>query len=144
MLLAGIRRWHVHANVAVTIRAQWAEFRTQGLLAGRTGITAYGAICGHQPGQFEYLSGIEVPDFDSLPTGTGRMRVPAQRYAVFLHTDHVRTVRTTWEAIFHDWLPKSGMQSANTPEFERFDANFDPATGLGGFEIWVPIGMSET
>jgi predicted transcriptional regulator YdeE len=24
-------------------------------------------------------------------------------------------------------------------EFERYDENFDPSTGLGGLDIWVPI-----
>jgi AraC family transcriptional regulator len=24
-------------------------------------------------------------------------------------------------------------------EFERYDERFDPATGQGGFEIWIPL-----
>jgi len=28
---------------------------------------------------------------------------------------------------------------ADAPTFERYDETFDPLTGNGGFEIWVPI-----
>jgi AraC family transcriptional regulator len=31
------------------------------------------------------------------------------------------------------------MKAADAPNFERYDETFDPATGNGGFEIWVPV-----
>mgnify|MGYP003409082453 CR=1 FL=1 len=37
------------------------------------------------------------------------------------------------------WLPISGMKAADAPSFERYDEKFDPATGNGGLEIWVPV-----
>jgi AraC family transcriptional regulator len=36
-------------------------------------------------------------------------------------------------------LPASGLTVADAPNFERYDENFDPLTGNGGFEIWVPV-----
>jgi AraC family transcriptional regulator len=36
-------------------------------------------------------------------------------------------------------LPSSGFKAADAPSFERYDETFDPVTGDGGFEIWVPI-----
>ena len=42
-------------------------------------------------------------------------------------------------AIFNDWLPGSGHVPADAPVFERYDERFDARTGMGGFEIWVPI-----
>ena len=42
-------------------------------------------------------------------------------------------------AIFNDWMPKSGYQTADAPVFERYDERFNARTGMGGFEIWVPI-----
>jgi AraC family transcriptional regulator len=27
----------------------------------------------------------------------------------------------------------------DAPNFERYDEKFDPATGNGGLEIWVPV-----
>jgi AraC family transcriptional regulator len=36
-------------------------------------------------------------------------------------------------------LPASGLKAADAPNFERYDANFDPVTGNGGLEIWIPV-----
>jgi AraC family transcriptional regulator len=38
-----------------------------------------------------------------------------------------------------EWFPASGFRSAPTPDFERYDARFDPATKSGVIEIWIPI-----
>jgi AraC family transcriptional regulator len=80
-----------------------------------------------------------VADFASSPKEFARLRVAEQRYAVFSHHDHVSTVRGTFMAIFNDWLPKSGYRMADAPLFERYDERFDPRTGTGGFEIWIPL-----
>ena len=79
------------------------------------------------------------PDFSDLPRGFGRIRIPEQRYAVFTHTDHVSSIRRTVNTIWNQWLPASGLKAADAPNFERYDEKFDPATGNGGFEIWVPV-----
>ena len=31
------------------------------------------------------------------------------------------------------------MKAADAPSFERYDEKFDPSTGNGGLEIWVPV-----
>jgi AraC family transcriptional regulator len=80
-----------------------------------------------------------VFDFSDLPREFSRVRIPEQKYAVFTHRDHVSTVRRTVNAIWNHWLPASGFKMADAPSFERYDEKFDPATGDGGFEIWVPI-----
>jgi predicted transcriptional regulator YdeE len=41
--------------------------------------------------------------------------------------------------IHGDWLPRSGLRARQTPDFERYDARFDPATGAGLVEIWFPV-----
>jgi AraC family transcriptional regulator len=141
MLLAGLRRHHAFDAAAATIPAQWAEFREGGRLPGQHGAIAYGVVCGSAPTErtFEYMCAVEVSAFEALPAGTGRMRVPAQRYAVFTHRGHVSGLRATWDAIWHEWLPRAGAQPANTPDFERYDERFDARTGRGIVEIWFPI-----
>jgi AraC family transcriptional regulator len=67
------------------------------------------------------------------------MRVPAVRYAVFLHAGNVATIQETWKQILERWLPSSGMKSAQTPDFEVYDERFDGATGDGGVEIWLGV-----
>ena len=141
MLFAGIRRHHAFARASEDIPRQWRDFEKLDKLPGQVGTTAYGGICGGDPKTqtMEYMCAVEVASFDGLPKELGRMRVPAARYAVFLHADNVSTVRATWDQILSQWLPSSGMRSANTPDFEVYDERFDPVTGLGGVEIWVSV-----
>jgi AraC family transcriptional regulator len=141
MLLAGLRRVHAFADAPRDVPAQWQEFHRLAPIPGQVGAAAYGAVCATWPDRqaFEYMCAVEVADLAAVPAGLGRMRVPAQRYAVFAHDGHVSTIRATWDAIWNDWLPRSGVRPADTPDFERYGERFDPATGLGGVEIWFPI-----
>jgi AraC family transcriptional regulator len=36
-------------------------------------------------------------------------------------------------------LPESGYEVVEAPNFESYGDDFDSATGMGGFEIWIPI-----
>ncbi|HEX6373969.1 MAG TPA: GyrI-like domain-containing protein [Longimicrobium sp.] len=141
MLLAGLRRVHSFGGAGDSIPEQWRAFRELGALPGRQGTAAYGVMCGADPAAqtFEYMTGAEVAALDALPPGLGRMRVPAQAYAVFTHRGHVSTLHATWDAIWNEWLPRSGYRLANTPEFELYDARFDPRTGAGVIEVWASI-----
>jgi predicted transcriptional regulator YdeE len=140
MLLGGIRRKHTFASMGQDIPRQWDDFVKLGKLPGQVGSVGYGAICGGDPKTqtMEYMCAAEVASFDALPKQLGRMRVPAARYAVFLHEGNVATIQQTWQQVFA-WLPTSGFRSANTPDFELYDERFDGATGDGGVEIWLGI-----
>ncbi|HET8727406.1 MAG TPA: AraC family transcriptional regulator [Alphaproteobacteria bacterium] len=119
----------------------WQRFAPHiGHVPGQVGNVAYGVCCNSDgAGSFEYIAGVEVADFSELPGEFRRVRIPAQRYAVFRHADHIATIRSTVHTIWSKWLPDSGHQAADAPEFERYDEGFDPQTGSGGVEIWLPI-----
>ena len=60
-------------------------------------------------------------------------------------------ISRTVDAIFHSWLPASGHEHAwsfGAPSedtlafFERYGEDFNPATGLGNIEVWVPVKES--
>ena len=142
MLLAGIRRHHGFAESARTVPAQWEEFRRVGesIPGARLG-TAYGAFCGVDMAAqtFEYMCALEVASFDGLPRELGRVRVPPVRYAVFVHRGPAAGIRDTWSAIMDGWLPRSGYRSADTPDFEKYDARFDPRAASGEVEIWLGV-----
>ena len=53
--------------------------------------------------------------------------------------EHISTIRRTVNTIWNHWLPASGMKAADAPNFERYDEKFDPLTGNGGLEIWIPV-----
>lgn len=145
MLLAGLRRFHSFATAAETIRAQWRDLVPLWPLPGQVGTVAYGAICqaSEEAGTMEYLAGAEVESFDALPPEMGRMRLPAQRYAVFTHEGHVSGLAEVWKHIWSEWLPTSGVRPANTPDFERYDERFDGMTASGVIEIWFPVEENE-
>lgn len=141
MLLAGLRRHHTFAGMAKGIPLQWEDFTKLGRLSGQLGTTAYGAICGgdRKTQTMEYMCAVEVQSFDALPKELGRMRVPAVRYAVFVHEGPVAGIQSLWQQIFSTWLPNSGQRSSNTPDFEVYDERFDAATGSGLVEIWLGV-----
>ena len=93
----------------------------------------------HDAGNFDYIAGVEVSDFSDLPRRFSRVRIAEQKYVVFAHGEHISTIRRTVNTIWNHWLPASGLKAADAPSFERYDQNFDPLTGNGGLEIWVPV-----
>ena len=123
------------------IPAQWKRFSPRlGKIPGQIGDTTYGVCWNYKPGcGFDYLSGVEVSDTTVLPEGLSHVHLPAQRYAVFTHKKHVSSIPDTLDAIWSKWLPNSGSEVVNGPSFERYTNEFDPQTGVGGIEIWVPV-----
>ena len=139
MLLGGPRRRHPFSESGRGIAEQWQELRGRGRIPGRVGAAAYGVMCGHDAGGFEYMCGVEVESFEALPADLGRMRITPQHYAVFLHRGPVATIRTTWERILLEWLPSGGYQSAHRPDFEVYARGLEPGTEPGDVEIWIAV-----
>ena len=139
-LVAGISERYTCENGAA-IPGQWKRFhQSVDRIPGRIGKAAYGVCCnGDDAGNFDYIAGVEVSEFSDLPREFGRARIPAQKYAVFSHRDHISGIRRTVNTIWNHWLPASGFKAADAPNFERYDEKFDPLTGSGGLEIWIPV-----
>lgn len=140
LLVAGLSERYTYESSA-GIPAQWQRFGPYiGHIPGQKGDVAYG-VCynADEAGNMEYLCGVEVDEFSSLPKELTRLRIAAHRYAVFTHAGHVSSIRQTWMSIFDQWMPASGYGASDAPSFERYDARFDPRTGSGGLEIWIPV-----
>ncbi len=140
LLIAGLAEHFTFENLG-GIPALWQRFQPhRGHVPGQVGAVAYG-VCYNtdDAGHFDYLAGVEVADFAAVAKDFARIRLTEQRYAVFWHAEHVSTVRGTFMAIFNHWLPESGHSNADAAPFERYDERFDPRTGTGGFEIWIPL-----
>jgi AraC family transcriptional regulator len=140
LLVAGLSERY-DCETSKAIPAQWQRFAPHiGNIPGQVGWTTYGVRhnC-DDDGNFDYTAGVEVASFSRLPPDLGRVRIPAQRYAVFSLADHVSTIRRTIMTIWNKWLPDSGLHVADAPDFERYGKNFDPRTGMGGLELWIPI-----
>jgi AraC family transcriptional regulator len=140
LLIAGLgERYTCEASKAIP--AQWQRFVPYlGNISRQVGTATFGVSCnGDDEGNFDYIAGVEVADFSDLPAAFSRLRIGPQKYAVFSHREHVSTIRRTVITIWTKWLPESGHEVADAPNFERYGEEFDPETGTGGFEIWIPI-----
>lgn len=140
MLIAGIgERYRFETNTGIP--AQWTRLVPQlGQIPGQIGMTTYGVCCNADgAGSFDYIVGVEVADFNRLPADLARIRLPARRYAVFTHSGHIAGLRATVYSIWNNALPASGLEVADAPDFERYDARFDPGTGYGDVDIFIPV-----
>lgn len=142
LLIAGIGRRFASDDFA-GIPALWQELHPYlGEVPGQKGRTAYGLVANMaaRGETYFYLAGIEVSTLSDLDSNFTGIRLPAQRWAVFPHEGHVTTIASTIQAVFTQALPSCGLAPGEMPDLlERYGASFDPQTGDGGFEIWVPV-----
>jgi AraC family transcriptional regulator len=140
LLVAGLSRRYSRETMS-GIPSQWQQFAPYiGHVPAQVGNSAYG-VCtsADESGNLTYLCGVEVSAFDNIPDEFATIRIPQHRYAVFIHEGHISSIRVTWEAIFTMGLPELGAQVADAPEFEKYDERFDPRSGNGIVEIWMPL-----
>ncbi|MBW7882052.1 MAG: AraC family transcriptional regulator [Caldilineaceae bacterium] len=90
-----------------------------------------------QTGEFDYLAACEVKQTAELPEGMVGWEIPAATYAVFTTT--LPAIGKTFEEIYNQWLPSSGYRRASGPEFEYYDARFDPNDPNSIFELYIPV-----
>jgi AraC family transcriptional regulator len=142
--IAGLRE-HFTPETMKDIFQLWMRFAPHiGNIRGQVGRLAYG-LCfdALSPGGMDYLAGVEVSTSSGLPSEFSVANIPVQKYAIFSHHGHASKLYETLDAI-DKWLPGSGLAAAagvaQAPNFfERYSEEFNPQTGMGGMEVWVPI-----
>jgi len=118
------------------IPALWQRFQPYEGTLGEVPGYWYG-VCGDWREDFFYMAGVEVKRIPAdLPPELTTYRFPAQEYLVFRHEAHLSELNRTFAAIFGRYIPDHGYEPVDC--FEFYDEGFDPQTGLGGIEIWVP------
>ncbi len=144
MLVAGMRE-PLGEQSEQTIPALWQKFSPYiNNIPHQRDAAAYG-LCVRMSessnGNYYYMACCEVTEFNNLPDELSPFIVPAHKYAVFPHTEHVSSIRNTIDYIFDQWLPASGL--IHNPQsihfFERYGEEFDPVAGEGEMEIWLPL-----
>lgn len=147
LLIAGLRGSFT-ADTLDRIPAQWECLAPHlGKIPGQLGDVAYGVVFNSDRCDtgIDYLCGVEVADVSQLEPTWSHIEIAPQNYVVFAHRMHVSTLRQTVHTILHQWLPATGHPihhaNADAPDFfERYSEDFNPQTGHGGMEIWLPIG----
>lgn len=128
------------------IPSLWQSFAPHiGSIPGETPGSTYGvcstcSAAGQEEDGFDYLSGVATRSLDDLPEDLIGMRIPAQRWAIFRHDDHVSTIGASCAAA-GEWLAREGHKPAEgaVQMIEYYGPQFDPRTGAGGCEIWIPL-----
>jgi len=144
LLIAGFRE-HYTSETMNNMPELWQRFAPHiGDIPGQVGRVACG-LCFNalSPDGMDYMAGVKVSSSSGLPSEFSVATIPAQKYAVFPHREHVSRLRETLDVI-DKWLPGSGLAvgsgTAGAPDFfERHSEEFDPKTGMSGMEVWVPL-----
>ena len=146
MLIAGMKDRYSVANKR-NIPALWQKFMPHiGNVPGQVGRVTYG-LCLNKvaaPFSFDYMAGVEVAGNSGLPNGLSFVSVPAMRYAIFPHREHLMKLSNTMEAIGNKWLPSSGRATTAVGRdvpymLERYGEAFDPVKMMGDIEVWIAI-----
>src|SRR5580704_16655966 len=142
LAIAGLRE-HYTSSSLDEIPALWRRLAALGTVPGRIGSVDY-AVAFLSADGCDYVAGFEVAGVDDLPKHLTRVELAPRRYAVFSHGGHVAMLRHTIDAIMRIWLPQSGLQVAGTADagayvLERYGEGFDPRSGLGDIQVWVPV-----
>lgn len=134
--VAGINARYSTATVA-GIPAQWQRLARAHPVPSAVSF----GIChnGDADGHFDYLAGIPCQPGHPTPQGWHTLDIAPRDYLVAWHAGHISTIRATWRWLLDVHLPASGLQLADAPDLERYDARFNDHTGHGGVEIWLPL-----
>lgn len=140
LVVFGLSR-HYQAGANAGIPSQWNRFGPHiGHIENEVPGIAYGVVYNVDgANNFDYLCGVEVTTLPAESSELMPLHISAATYAVFEHREHISSIQATFTAIWERGLTEAGVQASDAPMFERYDEKFDPRTGLGGLELWVPI-----
>lgn len=128
-----------------SIPAQWGRFGAEvGQVPEPKGPADFGLCSEWRGDEMEYTCAVQAAPGARLPAGWRLLTLPAQRYAVFAHQGHVSELWRTLCWVLQDWLPGSGRTrtqgfAGELEILERYGPGFDPRTGLGDIEAWLPV-----
>jgi AraC family transcriptional regulator len=123
------------------IPGQWRRLMPFiGKVPGEVGAGAYGVGSGMigDGASYQYLAGIPVRDTAALPDDFSTAVIPKRTSAVFTHRGRAEDTPQSMEAILGEHLPRMGLKPEGDM-VEAYDERFDPRTGSGEIEIWIPV-----
>jgi len=140
LLIAGLGGRFTQATTQ-GIPELWEKFIPHiGMIPGQKSEVTYGICCNPDgKGGFEYIAGVEIDKLDDLPETYRWVEVQPQHYAVFEHKGPLDELPAVFHYIWKTWLPQSGKEAADAPEFERYSEDFNPKLNTGVLEIWLPL-----
>lgn len=92
---------------------------------------------------FTYICSVGVLNFDDVPEGMIARTIAPQKYARFEHKGSVAFLEETLKYIWGSWLPKSGYEYVDRPDFELYSEGFNDADPENILQIYIPIKEQE-
>ncbi len=141
MTVTGLAVDTTFENAGTDIPPLWAKLNARADEIRAVGKASFGVCFSVDAGtsDFSYLAGFETTQGEQAPTGMKTVDVPPGRYAVFTHRGHISGIGQTTFTIWNKSLPDLGLTTRPAPDFERYDRRFNPETGQGEVEIWIPV-----
>lgn len=143
LLLASLPK-HFQFSERGAIPNLWTQFGALIPSIPKTGPgVTYGVVAAPPPGEegFEYAPSVAIKSADELPEGLKAIRIAEHDYAIFRHPGHIADMPAVCNAIFGDWCASADRRPAeiSIQMLEFYPESFNPMTGEGGFEIWLPL-----
>lgn len=128
----------------------WRDLLRRLPLPGQKGREGFGVVwqSDRDSGGMTYLAGFEVAGggklpAEELPGGIAHVDLPDQTYRVFrlsldgssLHPQ----VKAAMREIYEVRIPREGWVLAESPDFETYNADFNPTKKGETLEFWVPV-----
>lgn len=138
--MAGLQVRH-HCSNLTGIPGQWEKFQPWfGNLPSTEPGVAYGIVVSvDDDGNMDYMAAVPIANGSNVPPDLTAIDLAAQTYAVFEHAGHISSIGATWGEAWSHQLPERNLKPVKAPAFERYDQRFDPHTGNGLVELWLPI-----
>lgn len=142
--LVGLQQ-NYNSKTRAEIPKQWQRFAPQiPALSGKNMGTTYGVVlAGSEPDSIKYFCGVEASENAKALMGFIRVSIPAHRFAKFSHHDHVSKLHETEMAIMDNWMTEHQNEVARDSKLplmvEYYGPKFNPQTGTGDMEVWIPI-----
>ena len=82
---------------------------------------------------------VEVSNFDLVPESMETLEIQQGLYAVFNYKGNQSNAAAFFNAIYNQWLPSSGYELGNHPQFEILGEKYMNNNPNSEEEIWIPI-----
>jgi AraC family transcriptional regulator len=90
--------------------------------------------------QFEKWAAVEVSAYEDLPDGLETFDLPAGKYAIFIFHGLASEYHKALRYIYESWLPSSGYELDERPQFEIMGSKYyGPTDANSEEETWIPI-----
>ncbi len=87
----------------------------------------------------EKWAAVEVRDAGTVPEAMESFTIPAGTYLVFMHHGPASTFMKTLRFITDTWLPASGYEEDDRPQFEILSEEYRPDDPAAAEQVWLPV-----